>query len=52
MRIGFIGTGIMGEGMAANLLAAGRPLSGFDTGDIYATIRHHEAALACAIRGR
>ena len=30
MRIGFIGTGIMGEGMAANLLAAGRALSVFD----------------------
>ena len=30
MRIGFIGTGIMGEGMAANLLAAGRLLSVFD----------------------
>ena len=30
MRIGFIGVGIMGEGMAANLLAAGHPLSVFD----------------------
>ena len=30
MQIGFIGTGIMGGGMAANLLAAGRPLSVFD----------------------
>ena len=30
MRIGFIGTGVMGGGMAANLLAAGRPLSVFD----------------------
>ena len=30
MRIGFIGVGIMGRGMAANLLAAGRQLSVFD----------------------
>ena len=30
MHIGFIGTGIMGGGMAANLLAAGHPLSAFD----------------------
>ena len=30
MQIGFIGTGIMGGGMAANLLAAGRALSVFD----------------------
>ena len=30
MRIGFIGVGIMGGGMAANLLAAGRALSVFD----------------------
>lgn len=30
MQIGFIGTGIMGGGMAANLLAAGHPLSVFD----------------------
>lgn len=30
MQIGFIGVGIMGGGMAANLLAAGRALSVFD----------------------